>query len=353
MTRRQILPFESWPDADRALWTALVAEGGPLDDAGPLSRLRATSRESLQVRYARWLGWLAETEPAALDQPPLDRMTPQRLAVWIDGLSARAPMSRSMILDGALRVAAAAAPERDWTLHRRLRTSLQRAARADFGSRKLGRVPDSGVLLDAGLRLAGPIADAATTELAAAISRRDGTMLALLALMPMRARSFSGLALGRSVVVEAARIRIELDADMLKTGSHWLAEVPEPVASLLRRYIEEIRPWLLARGRTATAREHDLLWAGRWGAPFTAHNMGVRLRTVTERVMGVSVSPHFFRDAAATTLARTSPEAARLTRGLLGHSGFRTATRHYNQARGIEAGRDYAAVLARLKKDAP
>lgn len=63
------------------------------------------------------------------------------------------------------------------------------------------------------------------------------------------------------------------------------------------------------------------------------------------------VPPQFFRDAAATTLARTSPEAARLTRGLLGHAGFRTAERHYNQARALEAGRDYADVLTQLKEN--
>jgi integrase len=63
-------------------------------------------------------------------------------------------------------------------------------------------------------------------------------------------------------------------------------------------------------------------------------------------------SPHLFRDCAATTLAYHSPDSARLTRGVLGHSGFRMAERHYNQATALDAGRRYAEVLARLKQKA-
>ena len=76
----------------------------------------------------------------------------------------------------------------------------------------------------------------------------------------------------------------------------------------------------------------------------------MRFGSITKRLTGVRVPPHFFRDAAATTLARMSPEAARLIRPILAHSGFRTAERHYIHARGIEAGRDYSALVARLRK---
>ncbi|MDG1128829.1 MAG: hypothetical protein P8N68_06980, partial [Paracoccaceae bacterium] len=64
-------------------------------------------------------------------------------------------------------------------------------------------------------------------------------------------------------------------------------------------------------------------------------------------------SAHLFRDAAATTLARISPESARLIRPVLAHSGSRTAERHYIHAQTIEAGRDYVAVVQRLKKGRP
>ena len=62
--------------------------------------------------------------------------------------------------------------------------------------------------------------------------------------------------------------------------------------------------------------------------------------------------PHSFRDAAATTSSRASSDAARLIRPVLAHATYATAERHYIHAQGIEAGRDYAALLARLKEEA-
>lgn len=59
---------------------------------------------------------------------------------------------------------------------------------------------------------------------------------------------------------------------------------------------------------------------------------------------------HAEDSAAATTLSRLSPESARLIGPVLAHSGSRTAERHYIHAQTIEPGRDYAAVVQRLKK---
>lgn len=61
-------------------------------------------------------------------------------------------------------------------------------------------------------------------------------------------------------------------------------------------------------------------------------------------------SVHYVKDAAATTLSRLSSESARLIRPVLAHSGSRTAERHYIHAQTIDAGRDYASLITRLKK---
>lgn len=61
-------------------------------------------------------------------------------------------------------------------------------------------------------------------------------------------------------------------------------------------------------------------------------------------------SVHYVKDAAATMLSRLSSESARLIRPVLAHSGSRTAERHYIHAQTIDAGRDYASLITRLKK---
>ena len=78
------LRWEDWPEADRALWTALVRSGGLLDDAGAWSHLRPATLASIQARYARWLAWLKETAPEVLALAPEQRATPARLLAWLE-----------------------------------------------------------------------------------------------------------------------------------------------------------------------------------------------------------------------------------------------------------------------------
>lgn len=218
---------------------------------------------------------------------------------------------------------------------------LEPKAKNHISHRKDGRVLSSAVLLTAGLKLAGPDADAASTPLKAAKFRRDGAMVASLALMPMRRRSFVELELGTSFDVTADYITVWLSGDMTKNKLRWDPAVPEVLEPVLRRYIEEVRPWFLSRG----GQSHNVLWVDNRGAPYAADYFCNRVCQITERIVGVRVSPHLFRDATATTLSRTTPKDARLIRPLLAHASFGTAERHYIQACTIEAGRSYAEIL--------
>ena len=111
-------------------------------------------------------------------------------------------------------------------------------------------------------------------------------------------------------------------------------------------YLTDVRPWLMSRG----GEQHDLLWVNDRGAPYAEDHLGVTIAETTMRITGVRVPPHFFRDAAATTLARMSPEGARLIRPILAHSGYGTAERHYIHANTIDAGRNYAELVSQLKR---
>ena len=345
MKPRRTLPWEAWPAADRAMWDALVQQGGLLDDEGPLAHVRESTRVIIQRRYARWLGWLNEVDPEQLLVSPQDRATPERLLAWLDSMAALSPSTKSAFLDAPVRVLRLAAPHLDREAQLRVRRIAEQRVRRSTSLRKVGRVVSSAKLLEAGLELAGPLADAASTPLEAAKRRRDGTMVALLALMPMRRRAFAALELGRSVLVEGARIDIVLSETMTKNGALWEAPVPEVIASPLRRYIDEVRPFLMARGTGW----HNLLWTDGRGAPLEPGYLAMRIVNATRTLIGVNVSPHLFRDAAATSLARLSPQHAQLIRPLLGHQSFGVAERHYIQASMIEAGRDYAAVIEQLR----
>lgn len=338
----------SWPAEDQALWQTLITPAAhPFDDEGALSHLRPATLDSYATFYSLWLAWLGVAVPEAVQEAPECRATFERLHAWTDSMAGNAPMSRAFRLKAVLRVVSAAAPDADWSLQRRLLRRLERQASRDYGSRKQGRILSSEVLLQAGLDLAGPHADAASTPLRTMIHRRDGLMIAFLALLPLRVETFSTLEFERSVLRIGGRWVIRVDGIRMKGGRPWEAPLPSVLAESFDRYVNEVRPKLISRASAP----HAWLWVGDHGEPYTKNAITGRIRKVTRARIGVCVPPQFFRDAAATTLARWSPEAARLIRPLLAHTNFRTAQQHYIQAQGIEAGRVYAAIIDRRKHD--
>ncbi|HHY03521.1 MAG TPA: tyrosine-type recombinase/integrase [Paracoccus sp.] len=337
---------EDWPDADKAMWMGLTTPGGPLDEGGALAHARPTTLRSLRTQYRHWLRWLQSTEPAALLDRPELRVTIARLRAWLAQLSETTrPMTRLSYVQAVLRVVSAHAPERDWSAHQRLRAILKHEAGRGDPTRKAGRIMSSEQLLSAGLRHAGDYAARATTELERMMRRRDGTMVALLSVLPMRLRSLAGLRMHRSIIFADDSVSIALDEALTKTGTVWESRLTGQVGAVMRHYAATVRPWLLARGGEG----HDALWVGRQGQPLLQAAVAARIRAVTAAQLGRAIPPHFFRDAAATTLARSSPDSARLIRPVLGHAGFRTAERHYIHAHAIDAGRAYADLVLSLR----
>lgn len=342
-----VLAFAAWPEVDRRMWQHLMQSTGPLDVGGELAHLRQTSRNTLQAHYGRWLKWLVDTDPEVMHQAPASRATIERLQRWLCALSHTRPMSQWSFLSDTVRLLRAAEPGANWRDHKRLVKHLRRQAGQGDRTRKAGRVLDSGILLAAGMRHATVDADASTTPLQALKRQRDGTMVAFLALMPIRRRALSGLTIGESICVLQDRIMIALPEHLTKTGVPWEATVPDRVAPLMRNYLENVRPQLMAR----RGRVHDVFWVGDWGAPYQPDYLGQRVGDITQKITGVRVTPHLFRDAAATTLSRRSPEAARLIPPVLSHSSNQTSQKHYIHAGSIEAGRGLTDVLKRLKED--
>lgn len=327
------------------MWDDLRKVSGPLDEPGALSHVRPTTCKSLEGRYKRWMMWLSTADPDALALSPAARASVPRLQEWLEALAHLRPMTRLAFVDGVLRVLRAADPDQDWAIQRRLLKSLKRAAGRGDPTRKQGRILSSAVLLKTGLSHAASDPASVPNLLTRMLNQRDGTMIALLSVLPMRRRAFCELSLGTSVQVTPAEITISLSSAMTKTGVPWDVVVPKQVEATLRRYIEDIRPALLARGGV----QHDVLWVGKKGEILGQEYVGTRIANVTLKLTGKRVSPHLFRDSAATTLSRLSSESARLISPVLAHSSSATAERHYIHARTIDAGREYATLVQRLR----
>lgn len=339
------LPLQYWPAADRHAFDALFAQGGLLDDHGPLGHWRPLSRELMQNQYGRWLGWVSEAQPEALAFSPCERAIAERLQYWLAAMDSLAPATRLGHVGAVVRLGRSIAPERSWSGHQAILAGLHRKVQHHGSPRKIGRVLASDILFDAGAQLVrdndGPI-----THPDQAVRLRDGAMICLLALMPMRRRALSELALGTSLRVEGAQMTICLDGAMTKNGQSWEAIVPDMVSEKLALYLTNARPVLSARGSGA----QTAVWLGRNGMPLTINQFTRAIKNRTSSLLKVGVTPHLFRDAAATTLSRASPASARMIKPILGHTSTRIAEAHYIQADTIAAGRGLASALEALKQ---
>jgi integrase/recombinase XerD len=333
-----------WPTRDQDLWRRMTTQSGPLDEGGELTHLRAISIYNVEVAYGRWLAWLGTHEPTALDEPPIPRVTRQRVRLWMEAVRQCAPNSRKMWIDGLIRFLTAAEPDVQIPFLRVLQRNLLQLASDDHGGRKIGRIPSSFDLIEAALTYADTAEAPAKSAFEGARRQRDAAMIVFLAMVPIRRRSFVSLELGRTLIVNDKEIIVLLAPDEVKNKMHYEIVLREPGAGLMRRYLAEARPFLHSRALTQT----NAVWLADTGLSYSYSYVGRRIPLLTERMIGVNVPPHFFRDALATTFARESPELARGTKAMLGHTDHRTSERHYNHAQAIEAGRSYSEILLEL-----
>jgi integrase len=66
---------------------------------------------------------------------------------------------------------------------------------------------------------------------------------------------------------------------------------------------------------------------------------------VTLQALGVDVSPHLFRTAAASTAAAYGGSTPHLASAILNHTDPRVTEEHYNRASSISASEIYAEIV--------
>jgi site-specific recombinase XerD len=166
-------------------------------------------------------------------------------------------------------------------------------------------------------------------------------MLAILAANPIRRKNFATLELGKTFRKVEGKWWICITAGATKTKQR-----PEerPVATWLNPYIEiylnEGRSVLLALSQKKT----DALWVSS-GGPMSIRDVGKLITQVTQKTLGVAISPHLFRTADATTAADAQSEMPYLATALLGHTHPRITDEHYKRNSSINAQKDYAKII--------
>jgi integrase/recombinase XerD len=167
---------------------------------------------------------------------------------------------------------------------------------------------------------------------------RDGVIIVFLALRPLRLKNLAALRLGVHLRRQASGSwRILVPGSETKNWETIDWVVPEDLARFLESYLAVARPALLARRNGPGAETEDHLWISEDGLPLSYHNLSLRVRECTKRAFGVSISPHRFRDAAATTATIEFPTNLQTALALLGDRDPHTVQHHYDQANSLVA----------------
>ena len=187
-----------------------------------------------------------------------------------------------------------------------------------------------------------PIKAAVTAQLAAAV--------AILSFAPIR----------RSNLVS-----IELGINLIKPGGlntpYWLVfphfdvknridlnfKFDQPLTDLIDEYIHEFRPALL-RGANAS-----WLFPGETGKPKTALAFGQQIVVRIQKAVGLRITPHQFRHAAATIYLKHHPGDYEFVRRFLGHRDIQTTIRFYCGLETMQATEHFGKLIRQQIKFEP
>ncbi|MEJ0092948.1 MAG: site-specific integrase [Methylocella sp.] len=362
-------PIAEWSIADRAAWARAIAPGVRLRKGGAGAHLARITQGDLARRYGYFVDHLMRTGRFEPDAAAAGQVTPDHIERFLEELRSRIG---SVTLAGTIykvrRASELLAPERDFAWLGEIEKDLALVMRP---LSKSHRVVDPDRLVEAGLTLVQESNDDPTlTPLRRARQVRNGVMIALLALCPIRLKNFVALDLQTSFRRIGSRWWIVLDRKHTKSGRPDERRVPRDLDAAIASYLLIHRPvlraierrkngamsdigHLLANGEDAALSSAETLDAAA-GPLWLSSNSGQRMSyssvelVITETTLltlGVKVSPHLFRSCAASAICTYAGDNPNLASAVLQHTDRRVTEEHYNRASSAQAARQYAEIV--------
>jgi hypothetical protein len=337
------LPVALWPPQDHCLFDAAYAPGDVFDDTGGAGQhLSPATRTSIRFAWRRWLAFLDQYHREDLAMNPADRITPERVGAYVEHL--RRQVAASSVACSVAHLHAGArlvAPDRDWAWLKALQTRLQAQAQPKD---RFDRLTPAHKTLDLGLCLMDQAVEMTQSgKSRREIQYRDGLILAVLSLWPIRRRSIAALTVGRHLKLDRDRAELVLFAADTKSKRAESWPVPGLLVPYLARYLADIRP-ALVRGP-----DQGAFWPSLKGGALAGGQIYELVRRRTAQNFGSAMALHDFRRAAATFLAMEAPDKIGLMPGILQHASADTGDRHYKLARSMAASRRHVGTVSEVR----
>jgi hypothetical protein len=251
LKRLRSLPVSEWPDTDQRAWREACRLGSRLKPGGVASYLAQVSRDDFARRYGAFLGFLQRSNRLEQHASAATQVTVPNAEAYIADLKARV---RSVTIWNCIyklrRAAELLAPTADfsWLAEIEKDIALEMEPRS-----KLDRLVLTGRLVEAGLTLVVEAQEFATTDLARARGARNGLMIALLALCPIRLKNFAALEIGQTFKEIHGSWWIALPSIATKSRRPDERRVPALLNRYIKVYLNQSRPVLLGSGPPTNA----------------------------------------------------------------------------------------------------
>jgi hypothetical protein len=192
------------------LWdAALRAPDNPFEESGAASHLAEATRRSLRSSYGIWLGFLLAKHTERLTRSPSERIDRELAAEYVawrrqtcGDRALAADLNRLRLAIGYL----GAGADLSW-----LQAIAKRLANQAAPKRGRAHLVTSDQLYALGLKLMDEADQKDVTGKLEAFQYRDGLIIALLALIPLRRRTVTALRIGQH---------------LLKCGDLWVLDIP-------------------------------------------------------------------------------------------------------------------------------
>ena len=332
------LPIAEWPASDRLGWAEACRPAQRLKRGGAASHLAPVSQADIANRYGLYLDFLQRNGRLDPAKGAMTLVTPDNVNGFIAELQARV---RSVTVWNSVyklrRAAQLIAPGADfgWLTEIEKDVALVMIPRS-----KADRLVLTERLVEAGLTLIREAEMFGKTALARAVGVRNGLLIALLALHPIRIKNFAALTIADTFINIDGRWWLHIPSEDTKSHRVDERQVPEFITDAVNSYVKTHRA-VLCRGDA----EHAALWvSSTTGRQLTTKNLGTLISKLTRETIGVDVSPHLFRTAGASTAAVYGGKHPHLASALLNHRDPRVTEEHYNRATTFSAGEEYALI---------
>lgn len=343
------LPTAEWPAADQLTWAEARRPAQRLKRGGAASHLALVSQADIANRYGLYLDYLKRNGRLDTTKNAVALVTPDNVKDFIAELQARV---RSVTVWNSVyklrRAAQLIAPGVDFgwltEIEKDLALVMEPRSKAD-------RLVLTERLVEAGLTLIREAEMFGKTAVARAKGVRNGLLIALLALHPIRIKNFAALTIGDTFLNINGRWWLHTPSDDTKSYRVDERQIPEFITEAVNNYVKTHRPVLCLGGA-----EHFALWVSSTsGRQLSTKNLGTLISKLTRETIGIDVSPHLFRTAGASTAAVYGGNHRHLASALLNHRNPRVTEEHYNRGTTFSAGDEYAQITQfyRQKKSGP